>query len=402
MKDKSHITIYTDVDDVLMRISTSVMHLGKYSVIAALLVIFFALGVYYMYSSNNSGSNSQTYNQSATFFTTVSSSNTTTGTSGEVVEGKNNTNIWDLTPEYTVIRLTHTQPPDPYPPPVLINGTYYDFDYAKFHFEYRVLNKTLTFNVTWSSEEVSYTAKCHDFINGQDIIGSLDNTLKITYSYNFTNGYWFRAQIYLPENSTALDYLIILPFPPLEVEATPHGAEHFVLGAKFTSSDPSSNGEWTSSQVLLPMVIASECTPIVKGTPEAYSFKNEISLMNNHDIAVTFMPFEIASPQGILSQLNKTIKSPSAFEAYSYYYYKVTPIGTVKYPGIGFNVEAYNLTFWTEPDYVHGYYIIVSQSIIPILYHAEFPQGDYMDGSTVTVTIKLLDANIHPVPWTQS
>ncbi|MCE4620064.1 MAG: hypothetical protein F7C33_03470 [Desulfurococcales archaeon] len=309
---------------------------------------------------------------------------------------RNEVTAWDIAEEFTTIRLMHEPGDQGLPSPVLVNGSLYDFSYAKLEYNYTIGNTSIAYNYTWILKNTSYTASCHDIMNDKTITRSTPNALHYKITYKFTDGYWITVDAYVPANATTAIYYLSTPAPrSLATWATPGAGREGALGAVIHSSDTGSNGEWTSALPLLPEDMIGRCEPIVKGNPSIYSLLDKFNPLSGHDIAMMFMPPDLNDPTGILSTIGKTIELNRGTGApYQHAYYKITPVGEGEYPGLPGNTTIYNLTFWTQPDYVHGYYIIIAQSIVPLEYHAVFPQGDNQNGTPITITIKLLDAKI--------
>ena len=337
-----------------------------------------------------------TTNQESSTAETATTPQTTT--MNQETGGRNGVTAWDIAEEFTTIRLAHEAGDHGLPSPVLVNGTLYDFSYAEIEFNYTIGNETIAYNYTWSLEKTSYTASCRDTMQNEIVSRSAPAVLHYTIAYKFPDGYWVRVDVYVPSNSTTAMYYLSTPSPAsLETWATPNAGREGALGAVFHSSEQGSTGEWTSALPLLPEDMIGRCEPVVKGHPDANSLLDRLDPLSDHDLAQIFMPPDLSDPSGILSDVGRTVELDRGSGApYEHAYYKVMPVGEGEYPGIPGNVTIYNLTFWTEPDYVHGYYIIIAESIVPLEYHVVFPRGDYLNGVPVVVTIRLLDASLTP------
>lgn len=387
------------------------MGLTTTALIVILLLV--ATGAYYMYASGQLGQRGyEASNTTSSANATITGSNTATGgtqttstTTTSMSGGSVNESVWDYTEEFVGVRLIRGHTPQPEPPPVLINGTFYDFSYAKVFFNYTEQGGLqLVFNTTWSLERESFTTSCRNRSNNAVFEANVEDGYKVAYTASFTSGYRFTATVYLlPNATTALDALGGVPWGDNAQSATPPGDLHSIVGGSVSSPDAS--GEWWAAMALLPIDQAAWCDPIVEGHPDVLGYVNKINqVLYTHAVASEFMPIELQNPHNILFDTSGRVIEDSAMGTggpYQKYYYKITPVGVLEYPGTGLRFMVYNLTFWTEPDYVHGYYLITAESVVPLEYHAVFPHGDQYNGQppngpAFIVTIKLLDARLTP------
>ena len=330
--------------------------------------------------------------QTQTTTTTTGETQTETGVSPE-------SDIWDHTEIFEAPVLTHDPTEEMlYWAPVLINNTFYDFTHVKMMYNYTIGGESIVFNVSWTMTRQPYTAACHNYIQDAIEHKTFQDTITIEYKYKFQDGYWITIKTHLV-NETMLPYYNTLPYINFEAYATPHGIQKSILGADIASSDPQSTGSWTSLQATYGIDYAVQCEPVVQGSPEAYSLMDKLGPIQDHDITLLYQPLEIEWPGGLFDKIGVTTKNPSSVSGglYDYYYYKTTVNNTIIYPGTSLNATLYKLEYWTEPDYVHGYYLITTFSTLPIYYQAVFPHGDQGQGMPVIVSAQLIEAEMIPV-----
>jgi len=383
------------------------------SMMAIIILVLVIIGAAaYVYTAHQQGTPATTTQQTqettttahsttTTTYTTSQPETTTTATGGTQTETgiSMESNIWDHTEALETTILTHDPTEEElYWAPILINNTFYDFTHVKMMYNYTIGGESIVFNVSWTMTRQSFTASCHNYIQDAMEHKTFQDTITIEYDYTFQDGYWINIKTHLL-NNTMLPFYNILPYIDFEVYATPHGIQKSILGAELTSSDPGNTGSWSSPQASYDIDHSAQCEPTIQGSPEAYSLMDKLAPIQEHDIILLYQPLEIESPQGIFDDIGETVKNPSDISGglYEYYYLKNTPNGTIIYPGTSFNTTLYKLEYWTQPDYVHGYYLITTFSTIPLYYQAVFPQGDQGQGTPITVTVKLLEAQITPI-----
>lgn len=367
--------------------------------VSVLIVIAVVVGSAAYYISTQGTAPARTTTTTLTGGSTTTGTHTTswspTGTTTTTTSAPEASNVWELEDEPGNLRLTSEPYAEPYPPPApfYVNGTFMDFRYIKARFWLRVGDQSVNFTVTWRLRTGPYTAVCHDFIDNVDVERRVEDAIIVNAYYVFDDGYWINATAYLP-NATDIWTMNKLPIIQFDVFATPHGAQIRILGAEYESSDPGSNGWWSSAQPLLGPENGSRCSPIVKGSPEADSLRNHLSLWYGLQLPILLGPEE-----GLLELVHLGEEEESSFMSSSGYPYnngvvRMTYLGTEEYPGTGVMVHVYNASFTTDTGYVSSWMRVSPESLIPLEYHARYPEGESLQGVPVAIDFEVIEAGL--------
>ncbi len=325
---------------------------------------------------------------------TIAPSTTTTTTTGSVPTS----NAWAAVGSEGVLRLT-SEPPADYPkPPVYVNGSFMDFYYIKARFNLTVGNETSNFTVTWRISRGPYTATCYNYFDEDYVTKEVDNALILNVQYMFDDGYWFNVTVFMP-NSTMIWAFNEIPVMGLDIHATPHGAQRDILGAIVKSSDPSNNGWWSSAEPLMSAIEASKCRPVVHGSPEVGSLMDHLSLWLNLKIPTFLEPLEGLGALTYLGEESEDYFISGDDLLYHDGTVVMTYLGTEEYPGTGVVMHVYNATFTTDRGNLVAWMKVAAESIIPLEYHATYPNGEALQGTPVSIDFKVLDAGLGaPLP----
>ncbi|GEM_PF-5116462 len=326
----------------------------------------------------------------STYYTATSGITTTTD-EGAVPQS----NAWAITDEVGGLWLTSEPPELPRESPVYVNGSFMDFHSIRAVFNLSVGDESSNFVISWRMSRGPYTATCYNYFNGEYVERDVSDALILNTQYVFDDGYWFNATVYLPNAS------MIWAFnnPPLirfDIHATPHGAQHDVLGAVIESSDPGNQGRWSSSQPLLSPDEASKCNPVVDGSPEAYSLIQHLGPWLNLQLTTLLEPLEGVQALSYLGEKQTEHFTSSDDLLYHEGVVRMTYLGTEEYPGTGVVMHIYNVSFTTDTGNLVVWMKVAAESIIPIEYHARYPKGEVLQGTPVSIDIKVLNAELGP------
>ncbi len=304
-------------------------------------------------------------------------------------------NAWAVADEVGNLWLTSEPSELPRKSPVYVNGTFMDFYSMRAEFNLSVGNESSSFIMSWRMGRGPYTAICYDYFSGEYVSREVGNALIVSTHYVFRDGYWFNVTVYLPNASMVWAF----NSPPLirfDAHATPHGAQRDVLGAVIESSDPGDRGQWSSSQPLLSFDEASRCSPVVEGSPEAYSLIEHLRPWLNLQLPTLLGPLEGLSALSYLGEKQTERFVSSDDFLYHEGVVRMTYLGTEKYPGTGVVMHVYNVSFTTDTGNLVVWMKVAAESIIPIEYHARYPRGEALQGVPITIDVKVLDAELGP------
>ncbi len=370
----------------------------KLLAILALLLVATGAIVYYMIlglgitGSPVAGNTTTTISGGGQTTTTSRASGTSTTTTA--TGGAGASNAWLVSGEEVELRLT-SEPLEPAKhAPVYINGVFHNYSYIKMLFKLTIGNETKSLVFTWSLGTGPYTARCHNFMDDRDISIELDNATIITVAYNFSDGYWIKTTVYLKD----AEYIWAFnkaPIPYLDTYATPHGAQAVILGAVYESSDPRSNGWWSSAIPFLPIDEGAACEAIVHGSPEVDSLQEHLEPWLNLNIPGLLQPVEAFELLQELGQIDsESFTATAEGSPYNEGTMRMNYLGLTEYPGTGVEMHMYNVTITTDTEWITAWTLVAAESIIPIEYHAYYPQGIDLQGTPARIDIKVVEAHI--------
>ncbi len=371
-------------------------HIAKIIPLVLVTAIIIGAATYYTIIQTSQGTGIEATTPSNETQDTGGTTATTTAkqSASPTVPGGREYNIWGRADEIGNLRLTSLPGPPPTLAPVLVNGEFYNFSSMKMRFNLTVGDDSSNFTLTWSMGRGPYTALCRNLDSGEEVSREINDALIIRIRYEFGDGYWLSANVYLP-NATWLFMFNNPPIIDLETSATPHGAQAQILGAEFDSSDPGSRGKWSSAIPLLSADESWQCEAVVEGSPEAYSLLDHLTLWMSLDIPHILQPEEGFYELYLLGEKDEISYTAHSFEGpYSKGLVKAEYKGLIEYPGTGMKMHVYNVTMTTDTGYVSAWALVAAEFLIPIEYHAYYPHGTNSNGEPVHIDIAVIEATL--------